>query len=215
LPDWVIADVGSGTGLLAELFLQNGNPVLGVEPDEAMRKAGEGCLSAYPEFRSLAGTAENIPLPDDSADMVAVGQALHWFDLVQAKAEFRRILRPDGWVTVIWYEPAHDGSRFLRAQREVMQKYVRTRVPACNRLDDATLSWFLGEGRSEVRAVETFSTLNLEEVKGAAASSAHAPEPGDCDFQPMMAQLAELFRQHQRDGHVRVPITFRLCFGRT
>jgi SAM-dependent methyltransferase len=214
-PDWVIADVGSGTGLLTELFLENGNAAFGVEPDQAMREAGEHYLRAYSEFRSVAGTAEDTTLAENCTDIVTVGQTFHWFDLVQAKAEFRRILRPGGWVAVVWYQPAHDGSPFLRAQSEVMQRHVRPLTqPPRNRLDDATLSWFLGEERSDTRAVESFEMLGLDGVKGAALSSAYAPEPGGAASEAMMTELTELFEQHQRDGQVHIPITFRLCVGR-
>lgn len=208
--------IGSGTGLLTELFLENGNAAFGVEPDHAMREAGERYLHAYSQFRSVTGTAENTTLPEDCANMVTAGQAFHWFDLVQAKAEFRRILRPDGWVAVVWYQPAHDGSAFLRAESEVMGRYMRASQvpPPRNKLDDATLSWFLGEGKSDIRAVESFSALDLEGVKGAALSSAYAPEPGGAAFEAMMTELTELFEQHQRDGRVHIPVTFRLCVGR-
>ncbi|MEM9156808.1 MAG: methyltransferase domain-containing protein, partial [Cyanobacteria bacterium P01_F01_bin.33] len=43
-----IADIGSGTGISAELFLKNGNTVFGVEPNAAMRQAAETVLQPYP-----------------------------------------------------------------------------------------------------------------------------------------------------------------------
>src|SRR6266496_249812 len=71
----VIADIGSGTGFLAELFLRNGNRVFGVEPNRDMRVAGEGLLAAYSNFTSLAGTAEATTLADRSVDFVIAGEA--------------------------------------------------------------------------------------------------------------------------------------------
>src|ERR671932_405243 len=58
----VVADVGSGTGILSELFLRNGNRVYGVEPNREMREAGERLLSAYGNFVSVEGRAEATPL---------------------------------------------------------------------------------------------------------------------------------------------------------
>ena len=84
----VIADVGSGTGILTELFLRNGNPVLGVEPNRQMREAGERLRQDYPRFQSVAGRAEATTLPEQSVDFVTAGQAFHWFDRTKAKAEF-------------------------------------------------------------------------------------------------------------------------------
>ena len=76
----VVADVGSGTGILAELFLRHGNRVYGVEPNREMRAAGERLLRNYPNFVSIAGTAETTTLDEQSVDFVTAGQAFHWFD---------------------------------------------------------------------------------------------------------------------------------------
>src|SRR5438445_10114401 len=78
--DSVIADVGSGTGFLAEIFLAHGNRVFGIEPNGPMREAGERSLTSYPAFTSIDATAEATTLPAHSVDFVAAGQAFHWFD---------------------------------------------------------------------------------------------------------------------------------------
>jgi len=79
-PECVIADVGLGTGLLAELLLRNGNKVYGIEPNREMREAAERVLGSYPGFESLAAQAESTTLSSNSVDLVTVGRALHWFD---------------------------------------------------------------------------------------------------------------------------------------
>src|SRR5689334_15561560 len=94
----LIADIGSGTGLLAELFLTNGNRVVGVEPNREMRAAGERLLANAPGFTSVDGTAEATTLAAGSVDFVTAGQAFHWFDRALARVEFARILKPEGWV---------------------------------------------------------------------------------------------------------------------
>ena len=66
----VIADVASGTGLFTRMLLENGNRVLGVEPNAEMRQAGEGFLRGYPNFTSVAATAEATTLADRSVDFV-------------------------------------------------------------------------------------------------------------------------------------------------
>ena len=73
----VVADVASGTGLLAELFLENGNRVFGVEPNDEMRRAGERRLERHGSFASVAGTAEASTLDGNSVDFVDTGEALH------------------------------------------------------------------------------------------------------------------------------------------
>ena len=93
-PGWVVADLGSGTGILSELFLANGNRVFGVEPNPEMREAGQRLLAGYPRFVSVGGRAEATTLPDASVDLVTAGQAFHWFDRPSARAEVARILNP-------------------------------------------------------------------------------------------------------------------------
>src|SRR5579862_8232214 len=78
-PDWTIADIGSGTGLLSELWLKNGNRVYGVEPNREMREVGERLLAGFENFRSVDGTAEATTLPNAVIDLVTAGSAFHWF----------------------------------------------------------------------------------------------------------------------------------------
>src|SRR5437763_146059 len=113
-PTSVVADVGSGTGILSELFLRNGNRVYGVEPNREMREAGERLLSAYRHFVSVEGRAEATTLPDESVDFVTAGQSFHWFDRDAARRELRRILRPGGWAALIWNDWSTERSPFLR-----------------------------------------------------------------------------------------------------
>src|SRR5216110_1873941 len=93
-PGNVIADIGSGTGLLSKLFLKNGNRVYGVEPNKEMREAGEEYLASYEGFSSIEGSAESTTLGDSTIDFVTAGQAFHWFEPNAARSEFARSLSP-------------------------------------------------------------------------------------------------------------------------
>ena len=85
----VIADIGSGTGILTRMFLEHGNRVYGVEPNQAMREAGEQLLADFGGFVSVAATAEETTLPDQSIDFITAGQAFHWFDLARTRPSSR------------------------------------------------------------------------------------------------------------------------------
>ena len=105
-PAWLVADVGAGTGMLAEVFLENGNRVLAVEPNPDMRKQMRACVEGQlgrpvPQLEVIDATAEATTLHAASVDLVAIGRAFHWFDKDRALAEFRRILRPGGWVALV------------------------------------------------------------------------------------------------------------------
>ena len=76
-----VADIGSGTGILSKLFVQNGNIVFGVEPNDAMRAVAEEKFRDSFNFISINGTAENTKLEDSSIDVIVSGQAFHWFDM--------------------------------------------------------------------------------------------------------------------------------------
>src|SRR5438128_11368830 len=76
----IVADVGSGPGILTRLFLENGNVTFGVEPNDAMRQAAQTILKDFPNFRSVNGTAEATTLPDASVDIIRVAAALDWYD---------------------------------------------------------------------------------------------------------------------------------------
>src|SRR5215469_10414253 len=97
----VVADIGSGTGKLTELFLANGNEVFGIEPNKEMRDAGERLLAGFSNFTSIEAAAEETILPGVSVDFISAGQAFHWFDRKRCRAEFARILKPEGWVVLI------------------------------------------------------------------------------------------------------------------
>ena len=129
----IVADVGSGTGLLSKLFLENGNRVYAVEPNEEMRLIAEETLAKHPSFVSINATAESTTLGNATIDLVTVGQALHWFNLELAGREFARILRPNGNLCVL-YNDRNKESEFMKAYDEVIQKYARNRakVPDIN-----------------------------------------------------------------------------------
>jgi SAM-dependent methyltransferase len=93
--DAYVLDLAAGTGKLTEALAQRFDRVTAVEPDDAMR-------AAIRHGETLAGSAEAIPLPDDSVDGVFVGEAFHWFCDPPALAEMERVLRPRGTLAVLW-----------------------------------------------------------------------------------------------------------------
>ena len=100
-PGTTVVDLAAGTGKLTRLLERPGVEVIAVEPVPAMRaKLAESC----PEVRALDGTAEAIPLPDASADVVTVAQAFHWFDPAPALAEIARVLKPGGALGLVFNE---------------------------------------------------------------------------------------------------------------
>jgi SAM-dependent methyltransferase len=212
-PGHVVADIGSGTGFLSELFLKNGNRVYGVEPNEAMRQAGEEYLAAYDGFSSINGSAEATTLDDGSVDFVTAGQAFHWFRQEAARQEFRRILKPSGWIVVAWNDRQMD-TPFASAYEDLLVKYgtdykkVREAYP-----EQATMREFFTGGSMARYSLPNEQVFDLEGLIGRLRSSSYAPLEGSANYAPMTAALEELFRANQTDGRVRMEYSTHVYCG--
>ncbi len=213
-PEHVIADIGSGTGLLSELFLKNGNRVFGVEPNQEMREGGEEYLQSYPGFTSVNGSAEATTLANGSVDFVTAGQAFHWFDSEKARAEFRRILRPQGWVVILWNERLTDTTPFLRDYEALVLKFGTdySRVNESYPREEQMRNLF-GAHAFTKHDLENFQEFDFEGLSGRLRSSSYVPDQGHPNFAPMMAELERIFRAHQRDERVRMEYWTRIYFG--
>jgi SAM-dependent methyltransferase len=97
----VVCDLAAGTGKLTRRLVDLGAAVVAVEPVDGMRRQLEMVL---PGVEAVTGTAEAIPLPDSSVDVVTVAQAFHWFDAPRALREIARVLRPGGGLAILWNE---------------------------------------------------------------------------------------------------------------
>jgi SAM-dependent methyltransferase len=211
----IIADVGSGTGLLSKLFLDNGNRVFGVEPNAEMRAAGEEFLQAYKNFTSIAGSAEVTTLEDGSVDFVTAGQAFHWFEPVAARAEFRRVLKLGGWVVIIWQDRRMEEAPFTRQYEELLERYgidykkVKEAYPETEKIRD-----FLNSRSFGSRDLPNHQDLDWEGVSGRLRSSSFVPTEGHPNFFPMMDDLRKIFAEHEQNGRVRMDYFARAYFGR-
>jgi SAM-dependent methyltransferase len=213
-PASLIADVGSGTGILAEVFLRNGNVVYGIEPNREMREAGERLLSGYPNFHSLEATAEATTLPVQGVDFVTAGQAFHWFQPAEARSEFRRILKLGGWVVLTWNFRQIDTTPFLRAYEQLLNTYGTDYAEVHHR-GNATedgIKQFYGSA-PRLASFPNSQSFDLEGLRGRLLSSSYTPEPGHPAHEPMLQALKAIFDEHQEDGRVAFEYETRLYYG--
>lgn len=227
-PSHIIADVGSGTGISAELFLANGNTVFGIEPNQPMREAGEVYLDAFPNFHSIDGTAEATTLNDQSIDLIIAGQAFHWFDVRRTREEFRRILTPNGWITLFWNDRQTDTTPFLRDYEKLLLEFGTDYVVINHRNVHASVSAPDARIRnSNGSRVEQFFApnpvteltfdndipMNYEGLKGRLLSSSYVPAEGEPNYEPMMRSLESLFERYAVNGQVEMRYTTLMYLG--
>ncbi|HUE47674.1 MAG TPA: class I SAM-dependent methyltransferase [Steroidobacteraceae bacterium] len=209
----VVADIGSGTGILTEQLLESGAQVIGVEPNDEMRVAAEARLGAQARFRSVNGTAEATTLPPASIDLLVAGQAFHWFDVEQARREALRLLRSAGFAALLWNERPPQATAFLDDYEALLLRHSAEYAQIkASRADEASMRRFFG-GAMELATFPNQQSFDLEGLKGRLMSSSYAPEPGDPQHQPMMAGLRELFGRHQHRGQVVFPYRTLVYFG--
>lgn len=209
----VMADIGSGTGKLSEVFLEQGFPVIGIEPNREMREAAESLLSEYMKFESMDGTAETTGLPRDSCDLIICGQAFHWFNIPQARKEWQRIIAPEGWVVLIWNE-RDTGSAFLADYEQFLHKHARSYHEVNHRnIETTTLENFFNPNPLEIEEFANQQLFDFSGLLGRYMSSSYAYNTHDEGFEDALKVLRSLFDQYEENGHVRFEYRTRIYCG--
>ena len=213
-PDDRIADVGCGPGISSRMFLENGNRVVGVEPNDTMRAAAIECLKEYPNFTVLNGTSNATGLEAGSIDLVVAAQAFHWFDPQETRAEFGRILKPEGGVVLMWNERQLDSTLFLREYEEFLVTYstdysvVRHENITTEELDN----FFRGPySKATFANVQVF---DLKGLKGRMLSASYMPDPGHMSYTEMIESLAALFAKHEQNGRIEIFYDTNIYYSR-
>lgn len=209
-----VADIGSGTGILTQLFLTFGIPMHAVEPNQEMREAAERLLGANPGFISHDGSAEQTGLGAGSVDLIVAGQAFHWFDRPRAKDEFRRILSPGGRVALIWNDRETATSPFLKSYESLLLG-LRTDYPDINHMNisDDVIAEFLSPGSFETATFPNSQSFDFEGLKGRCLSSSYVPNSGQPGHDETIVALKEIFDAHQVAGQVEFRYTTKVHLG--
>jgi len=209
----VIADIGSGTGISAELFLKKGYTVSGIEPNTPMREMSEQLLKNYSGFKTINGTAEATTLPDQSIDAIVAGQAFHWFDVDKTKAEFLRILTPAGLVILIWNERL-TGSSFEKEYDQLIIKHGRDYVQVDHRnIDTENIQAFFYPQKCHLQVFPNRQVFDFEGLKGRLLSSSYMPAEDQDGYIAMINDLRELFNTYNEDGLITIHYDTKLYSG--
>jgi ubiquinone/menaquinone biosynthesis C-methylase UbiE len=211
----VAVDVGAGTGIGARLLADRGIRVIAIEPNAEMRAA------ALPHERVefLAGTAEQIALETASVDLVTSFQAFHWFDFDRSLQEFRRILKPDGRLALVWslwdqrdkisrqytrliFEASKDQEKRSQSQQSAKTWFNRLRYQLF--WQGVWLPYFVNFKRREFIFHQR---LDLVGLIGLARSQGFTPSSGTA-LDRLAAELSQ-FHRHFCDDQGQVCLTYR------
>jgi ubiquinone/menaquinone biosynthesis C-methylase UbiE len=193
--DLIVADVGAGTGISANVLAERVGTVVAIEPNAAMRERAQ----ARPNVHWEDGLAEHLPLPDKSVDLAAAFQAFHWFDPLRAFAEFARVARRR--VALLQYE-RDETQPFSAAYAAIVRRYSIDDTEALRLRTLDTFSTLAGSGLR--RAVVPFKQrLTLEGVIGRVDSSSYLPREG-AQAAPLRQEMRDLFDRFSREGCVEM-----------
>ena len=202
--DHIVADIGSGTGFLSKLFLDNGNAVFGVEPNNPMREAAEKWLSFCAKFRSISGRAEKTSLDNDSIDFITAGQAFHWFEPEPTKKEFFRIAREEAKLVLVWNRRNLEDDalqiEYERILRNLAPEYIKVNH---KNIDDKKIVDFVEPSPLQKKSFDHFQLFDFESLIGRLLSSSYCPDEESDSFKEIKRLLLKLFEKHEINGKVR------------
>jgi SAM-dependent methyltransferase len=197
----IIADIGSGTGISTNLFLKNGNKVFGVEPNKEMRESAELIFGANSSFISVNGTAEKTNLKERSIDLIFSAQAFHWFNANDTKKEFERILRPGGYIVIVWnVRKENDG--FQKEYESILKSIPEYNAVTHKNITDKEMSDFFAPASMQKLVLPNYQELNLDGLKGRLKSSSYCPKEG-FEFERIMREIELLFYRFEKQAVIK------------
>jgi SAM-dependent methyltransferase len=214
LTEHLVADIASGTGIFTRMLLENGNRVFAVEPNAEMREAGNRYLSDCVNFRGIHGTAEATTLFKNVVHFVTAAQAAHWFDPRKSNAEFKRILKPNGWLVLLWNERDLN-TLFAKDYEELLNAYGTdyAAVRLKGRATYEMISEFFAPAPFQESTLTSTQEFDYAGLEGRLLSSSYAPEAGHPQHEPMLQALRQLFDRHQRNGRVKMEYETKMYYG--
>jgi SAM-dependent methyltransferase len=213
-PPAVVADIGSGTGILTRQLLENGYELYAIEPNGPMRSEAERALGGCPRFRSVHGTAEATTLPDGAVDLITCAQAFHWFDRVKARLEFCRILKGAGRVAIVWNERLENASEVNRKYDDILRRMAPEYSTVSHRkvsLED--IEAFFVTGEVQLCTFPNEQVLDRHGFLGRLLSSSFVPNVGQSGHHEIVGAASDIFDQYEVDGTVSLVYETRLYLG--
>ncbi|KAG1441213.1 hypothetical protein G6F56_011582 [Rhizopus delemar] len=115
-----VLDIGAGTGIMTRLLVNQGFQVTAVEPVEGML---DKLRQSLPQANVLKGTSWSLPVPSGSQDFIVLAQCFHWFDDIPSLKEMYRVLKPGGYIFMVWNTEARDRSEWISKLAKLWEDY--------------------------------------------------------------------------------------------
>jgi ubiquinone/menaquinone biosynthesis C-methylase UbiE len=211
----VVADIGSGTGILAHTLCNYAQSVYGVEPNDAMRAASKELLSNKPNFVAVNGAAENTGLPATSVDLITVAQAFHWFDQSEARHEFMRILKPNGFTALIWNDRRMTGSHLAEAYEQLLVDFgVDYRdVKSRGRAAAENIERFFGHSQIKRSTIANSQRLDCDGFIARATSASYMPGESHPHHRAMVEAARRIFEENHSGDYVVLEYDTRIYYA--
>ena len=201
-----VVDLGAGTGKLTRSLVALGHRVTAVEPIPEMLAQ---LRSAVPGATPLAGTAESIPLDDESADVVTVAQAFHWFDRPVALVEIARVLRPGGRIALVWNARDDRAAWVAEFSDTIVGRSVFRKGGVASAVGSIDESGLYGPvEHAEFANAQTLNRDDLQELVRSRSECVILPEE---ERRPVLERIDTLFEAHATDGVLTMPYVTE-CF---
>lgn len=208
----IIADIGSGTGILTKQLLKTASCIYTVEPNDNMRLIAESNLSSCNNFYSIKATAENTTLLDNSVDIITVAQAFHWFDVLSFKKECQRILKPNGKIFLIW-NTRDESANINKELFSICKQYCPDFIGFSGGIEnnDTKIKTFFDNDYT----TETFPNqlyYNRENFINRALSSSYSINQDNQNYAAYINALNNLFDKYQNNEIIEVANTTKVIY---
>ncbi len=211
----IIADIGSGTGILTKQLLEKDSKVYGIEPNADMRVIAETNLKSFSKFTSVNGSAENTTIADNSIDYITVAQAFHWFDRERFKKECQRILKPEGKVILVW-NSWDNKNELVMENYEVNCKYCPNfkgfSGGMYDKINEDDFSDFFN-GKYETKVFLNNLIFDMDGFIGRNLSSSYALKSSDAQYNDYVNELKKIYKKYRNNGRLIMPNLTRSYVG--
>lgn len=214
MADDVIADIGSGTGISAKLFLENGNTVYAVEPNEPMRKAAEGLLSEFDNFYSIHGSSEQTNLKDNSIDLIVCAQAFHWFDRQKTKQEFQRIANNGSHLCLIWNDRKETEPFQIDYEKLIQEFAIDYNEISHRNISEDIIREFYAPNKYAKFILNYEQHFDLDGLIGRIISSSYMPNIDHPNFPQLKSAIVHLFDKYKQNEIVTFAYNTILYIGK-